>query len=104
MSKEDFEGIRQYCKEQHAKRVADNPRRLAHACEVLEKHHFNYKVCNETTCQINVYIGKEVLTFYAGTGKILGRNRGRGINDFLRLCIHTRNRMMHDICFKEEDA
>ena len=37
MSREDFEGIREYAKEQHAKRVADNPNRIQYAIEQFEK-------------------------------------------------------------------
>ena len=42
MSKEDFEGIKQYAKEQHAKRVADNPNRVQYAIQQFEKHNIEY--------------------------------------------------------------
>lgn len=42
MSAEDFEGIRTYAKEQHKKRVADNPNRIQYAVEQFEKHKIEY--------------------------------------------------------------
>lgn len=85
MSREDFEGLKQLAKENHAKRIAQNPQRLKYACEQLKKNGIAFKVCNEETCQINVYTADgNVFTFYAGTGKIQGYE-ARGIKAFINL-------------------
>ncbi len=87
MSREDFEAIKRYAKEQHDKRVAKTPSRLEYAKKILTENGIPFKVCNETTGQINCYFANgNVLTFYAGTGKIQGHNNIRGINSFVRLC------------------
>ena len=86
MSAEDFEGVRYLAKANHAARVAKTPQRLSYAVEQLDKHDVTYKVCNETTGQINCYFANgNMLTFYAGTGKITGHSQ-RGIANFLKLC------------------
>lgn len=87
MSREDFEGIREYAKIQHQERVAKNPDRLKYAVKLLKRNGITFKVCNETTGQINCYLANgKCLTFYAGTGKIQGREHLRGINNFVCLC------------------
>ena len=86
MSAEDFEGIKQLARANHAERVAKTPQRLRYAVEQLDKHCVTYKVCNEATGQINCYFANgNMLTFYAGTGKIKGHEQ-RGIVNFLKLC------------------
>ena len=87
MSREDFEGIREYAKKQHQERVAKNPERLEYAVKLLKENGITFKVCNETTGQINCYFANgNMLTFYAGTGKIQGYVSVRGIRAFIRLC------------------
>lgn len=87
MSREDFEGIREYARQQHRDRVAKTPERLAYAVKLLKDNEITFKVCNETTGQINAYFANgKCLTFYVGTGKIQGYENLRGINNFLRLC------------------
>ena len=87
MSREDFDALRRYAKEQHDQRVAKNPQRLEYAKKVLTENGITFKVCNEMTAQINCYFANgKVLTFYAGTGKIPGHSNLRGINSFVRLC------------------
>jgi hypothetical protein len=87
MSREDFDALKRYAREQHDKRVAKNPQRLEYAKRVLTENGITFKVCNEVTTQINCYFANgKVLTFYAGTGKIQGHSQLRGINSFVRLC------------------
>ena len=93
MSREDFEGLRQLAKANHDARVAKTPQRLKYAAEQLNQNDITYKVCNETTGQINCYFANgTVLTFYAGTGKIKGYERQRGIKAFIRICVAERDR------------
>lgn len=74
-------------KEMHKQRVAKNPQRLEYAIKQLKENGITFKVCNETTGQINCYFANgNILTFYAGTGKIKGHDRIRGIHAFINLC------------------
>ncbi len=93
MSREDFEGVRQLAKENHDARVAKTPQRLKYATEQLERNGISYKICNDTTGQINCYfLNGTVLTFYAGTGKIKGCENKRGIKSFIRMCTKERDK------------
>ena len=74
-------------KDLHKQRVAENPQRLENAVKILKENGITFKVCNETTGQINCYFANgKCLTFYAGTGKIQGYVNLRGIQNFVRLC------------------
>lgn len=93
MSREDFEGLRQLAKTNHDARVAKTPQRLKYATEQLERNGISYKICNNTTGQINCYfLNGTVLTFYAGTGKIKGYKTQRGIKAFIKICVKERNK------------
>ena len=88
MSREDFEGLRHIAKANHDARVAKTPQRLKYATEQLERNGISYKICNDTTGQINCYFANgKILTFYAGTGKIKDYENRRGIKTFIRLCV-----------------
>ena len=74
-------------KEMHKQRVAQTPQRLEYAVKLLTESGVSFKVCNETTGQINCYLDNgKCLTFYAGTGKIQGYKNLRGIHSFVKLC------------------
>ena len=87
MSREDFEGIKQYAKEQHDKRVADNPNRIKYAIEQFEKHNIEYSLKNETIGHFHCRrkCDDKLFQFYAGTGKIQGYENKRGIHALIRL-------------------
>ena len=87
VSREDFEGIREYAKEQHAKRVADNPNRIQYAIEQFEKHEIEYTLKNEQTGHFHCRRKSDdkLFQFYAGTGKIMGYDKARGIHALIRL-------------------
>lgn len=70
----------------HNQRVEKTPSRIEYAEELLKQNGIEYKICNASTGQINVYIGKKCLTFYAGTGKIQGYTNARGIKAFVSIC------------------
>lgn len=87
MSREDFEGIREYAKEQHAKRVADTPNRIHYAIEQFEKHEIEYTLKNEQTGHFHCRRKSDdkLFQFYAGTGKIMGYDKARGIHTLIKL-------------------
>ena len=87
MSREDFEGLRQYAKEQHDKRVADTPRRVAYAIEQFKKHGIRYELKNANIGHFHCWrkIDGQRFQFYAGTGKIMGHRGHRGIHALIRL-------------------
>ena len=87
MSREDFEGIREYAKEQHAKRVADNPNRTQYAIEQFEKHEIEYTLKNEQTGHFHcgTKSDEKLVQFYAVTVKIMGVENKRGIHSLIRL-------------------
>ena len=87
MSKEDFEGIKQYARQQHEKRVADNPNRISYAIGQFEKHNIEYVLKNEATGHFHCRRKSDdkLFQFYAGTGKIMGFENKRGIHALITL-------------------
>ena len=87
MSREDFEGIKQLAKENHAKRVADNPNRIQFAIEQFEKHNIEHSLKNEQIGHFHCRRKSDdkLFQFYAGTGKIQGYENKRGIHNLIRL-------------------
>lgn len=87
MAREDFEGIRQHAKEQHDKRVADTPRRVQYAIELLEQNGIEYTLKNPQTGHFHCRRKKDdkLFQFYAGTGKIQGEQNKRGIHALVAL-------------------
>lgn len=87
MSREDFEGIRHLAKENHAKRVADNPNRVQFAIRMFEKHEIEYILKNEKTGHFHCYRKSDdkLFQFYAGTGKIVGQENKRGIHNLIKM-------------------
>ena len=87
MSKEDFEGIKKHAKEQHAKRVSENPQRIAYAIEQFENHGIEYVLKNSQTGHFHCRRKSDdrLFQFYAGTGKIMGREDKRGIHALIKL-------------------
>lgn len=89
MSREDFEGIKQYAKEQHERRVANNPNRIAYAIEQFEKHGIEYSLKNSQTGHFHCRRKRDdkLFQFYAGTGKIQSVTNARGIHALIRILI-----------------
>lgn len=87
MSKEDFEGIKHHAKEQHTKRIADNPNRIQYAIEQFQKHNIEYTLKNEQTGHFHCRRKRDdqLFQFWAGTGKILGQEYKRGIHALIKL-------------------
>jgi hypothetical protein len=80
-------GYHEYAKEQHKKRVADNPNRIDYAIEQFEKHCIEYTLKNETTGHFHCRRKSDdkLFQFYAGTGKIMGYENKRGIHTLIRM-------------------
>jgi hypothetical protein len=87
MSAEDFEGIKQHAKEQHAKRVADNPNRIKYAIQLFEKNDVEFELKNEQTGHFHCHRKSDdkLFQFYAGTGKIMGFENKRGIHALIKM-------------------
>lgn len=80
-------GYHLYAEEQHRQRVAKNPDRIAFAVKQFEAHNIEYALKNETTGHFHCRRKTDdaLIQFYAGTGKIVGRNI-RGIHNLIRIC------------------
>ena len=87
MSREDFEAIARNTKENHAKRVADNPNRIQYAIQQFERHNIEYVLKNESTGHFHCRRKSDdkLFQFYAGTGKIMGIDNKRGIHALIKL-------------------
>lgn len=87
MSREDFEGIAQNAKENHAARVAKNPSRIEYAIKQFELHNIEYELKNEQTGHFHCYRKSDdkLFQFYAGTGKIMGEQNRRGIHALIKI-------------------
>jgi hypothetical protein len=80
-------GYHLYAKEQHRKRVAKNPDRIAYAVQQFEEHGIEYTLKNPQTGHFHCRRKSDdkLFQFYAGTGKIQGYDRARGIHALIRL-------------------
>lgn len=87
MSREDFEAIARNAKENHAKRVADNPNRIQYAIMQFKKHNIEYVLKNEQTGHFHCRRKSDdkLFQFYAGTGKIMGFEHQRGIHTLIKI-------------------
>lgn len=87
MSREDFEGIAQHAKQQHAARVADTPNRIQYAIALFEKHGIEHALKNEGTGHFHCRRKSDdkLFQFYAGTGKIVGIENKRGIHALIKI-------------------
>ena len=87
MSREDFDVIRQRAKEAHDRRVADTPNRVQYAIRQFEKHEIEYTLKNTQTGHFHCRRKSDdkLFQFYAGTGKIQGREYERGIHALISI-------------------
>lgn len=87
MSREDFEGLKELAKQNHAERVAKNPDRINYAIEQFKKHGIEYSLKNPQTGHFHCRRKSDdkLFQFYAGTGKIQGNEHKRGIHALIKI-------------------
>ena len=87
MSREDFEGIKDYAKQVHTERVAKNPDRVAYAIKQFEEHNIEYVLKNAQTGHFHCrrQSDDKLFQFYAGTGKIMNEPNRRGIHSLIKI-------------------
>lgn len=80
-------GYHLYAAEKHKERVAKTPDRIAYAIKQFEAHDIEYVLKNEQIGHFHCYrkSDSKLFQFYAGTGKIQGYNRARGIHALISL-------------------
>lgn len=80
-------GYHLYAKEKHRERVAKNPDRIKYAIEQFEAHGIQYGLKNKQTGHFHAWRKSDgkLFQFYAGTGKIQGYDRARGIHALVRM-------------------
>lgn len=81
-------GYHLYAKEKHKERVAKNDDRVAYAIEQLKQNNIEYTLKNQTIGHFHCYTQNtdKLVQFWAGTGKIMGRNE-RGIHNLIRILL-----------------
>ena len=74
-------------REKHRQRAAKNYERIAYAKQQLEEHGIEYTLKNEATGHFHCRrkTDDSLIQFWAGTGKIMGRNI-RGIHNLIKVC------------------
>lgn len=80
-------GYHLYAKQMHRERVAKTPERIAYAIKQFEGHGIEYALKNEQTGHFHCWRKSDdkLFQFYAGTGKIQGYDRARGIHALIKL-------------------
>lgn len=81
-------GYHLYAEEKHKERVAKNDDRVAYAIDALKTNNIEFVLKNPTIGHFHchTYHGDKLIQFWAGTGKILGRNE-RGIHNLIRILL-----------------
>ena len=80
-------GYHLYAKQKHRERVSKNPDRIIYAIQQFEKHGIEYTLKNEQTGHFHCKRKSDdkLFQFYAGTGKIQGYDRARGIHTLIKI-------------------
>ena len=80
-------GYHLWAQEQHRKRVEKNPDRIAYAIQQFEEHGIRYALKNDQTGHFHAWRKSDgkLFQFYAGTGKIQGYDRMRGIHGMIKI-------------------
>lgn len=79
-----YDMMRENGRQQHAERVQETPDRLEFAIRMLEKNDICYTVKNTANGHIHAWrkADDQLMQYWAGTGKILGKEQ-RGIHNFI---------------------
>ena len=85
---ESFDGgYHLYAEQKYKERVAKNTSRIEYAIEQFEQHSIEYQLKNAQTGHFHCRrkTDGQLFQFYAGTGKITGRDDLRGIHNLIKL-------------------
>lgn len=82
-----WRGVQPMLKQKHDERVAKTPDRIAFAIKQFEANNIEYQLKNPATGHFHCYRKSDdkLFQFYAGTGKIQGYDRVRGIHALVNL-------------------
>ena len=82
-------GYHLYAKEKHKERVSKTPYRIQYAIEQFQKHNIEFSLKNEETGHFHCRrkSDNKLFQFYAGTGKVMGYDKLRGIHSLVKLLI-----------------
>ena len=87
---ESFDGgYHLYAEEKHQERVAKNPDRVEYAIKQFELHGIEYSLKNAQTGYFHCrrQSDDKLFQFWAGTGKIMGYDRARGVHALIKMLL-----------------
>lgn len=84
---EVWDALKDYSKQLHAERVAQTPDRIAYAIEQFQANGIEHKLKSPEIGHFHCWRKSDhkLFQFYAGTGKIQGLEKQRGIHSLIRL-------------------
>lgn len=88
MARDEFwDGLKEHAKAVHAERVSKNPERISFAIKQFEAHNIEYVLKNAENGHFHCRRKSDdkLFQFYAGTGKIQGYERVRGIHSLIKM-------------------
>lgn len=82
-----WDALKDHAKQNHEKRVAKTPDRIAYAIQQFQNHGIEFQLKNEQTGHFYCWRKSDdrLFQFYAGTGKIQGFSNVRGIHALIRM-------------------
>lgn len=82
-----WDALKDRAKQNHEKRVAQNPDRIAYVVEQFKVHGIEFQLKNEQTGHFHCWRKSDdkLFQFYAGTGKIQGFSQVRGIHALITM-------------------
>ena len=84
---EVWDALREHARQNHKDRVSKNPDRIAYAIQQFEANGIRYELKNKQTGHFHCWRKSDgkLFQFYAGTGKIQGHDRARGIHRLVKM-------------------
>lgn len=85
--REYWDDVKPALKEKHAERVSKTPSRVEYAIQQFEKHDIEYVLKNPGIGHFHCRrkCDDKLIQFWAGTGKIMGYDRARGIHALIKI-------------------
>ena len=82
-------GYSEYAKQRHKERVAKTPERIRYAIQLFEQHGIWYELKDAERGHFHVWRQRDgkLFNFFAGTGKIAGYDRARGVHTLVRMML-----------------